>query len=321
MVVSLGTESGLSGDVKSVSHIPHLKTITNFYEQLRIGKPQSDDFSMMRIEDQPDTKKAQMPLFRSNFYRLVFLENSVVQWQLPNQRFDASDNCIYFAYPGKLESWLATQKNKGFLVCFTKTFAHIDSLNSTFDQHFPFFNFEAPSLLSLSDLEAAKIKIILKEMLKEINGEAVDCYEMLQHLLHQYLISAKRLYLKRMESVPSTRKSGAAVYNRFKHAVDDYFIELASGKSDTQASVSLMADRLHLNPSYLNSLIKQLTGKTASAYIHEKTTLEAKSYLMHTDLQVAEISYRLGFTNLSYFDRFFKRLTGETPLGFRKANG
>lgn len=48
-------------------HIPHLTTITSFYDQLRIGKPQGDDFAMMRIEDQPNSKHAEMPLFRCNF--------------------------------------------------------------------------------------------------------------------------------------------------------------------------------------------------------------------------------------------------------------
>jgi hypothetical protein len=39
---------------------------------------------------------------------------------------------------------------------------------------------------------------------------------------------------------------------------------------------------LNLNASYLNTIIKQNSGLTASNFIHGKMLLEAKSYLMHT---------------------------------------
>jgi hypothetical protein len=48
-------------------HIPHLKTISDFYNQLRIGSPQGEAFAMMRIEDQPASKRLEMPLFNVSF--------------------------------------------------------------------------------------------------------------------------------------------------------------------------------------------------------------------------------------------------------------
>jgi AraC-like DNA-binding protein len=68
----------------------------------------------------------------------------------------------------------------------------------------------------------------------------------------------------------------------------------------------------------LNTLLKDLTGKTASAFIQERLMQEAKAYLMHTHLQVAEIAHKLGFGSPAYFNRFFKSNAGETPLQFRK---
>ena len=51
-------------------------------------------------------------------------------------------------------------------------------------------------------------------------------------------------------------------------------------------TVARIAKELHVNSNYLNSVIKQLTGKTASAHIQEKIVLEAKAFLANTDLQV-----------------------------------
>lgn len=94
--------------------------------------------------------------------------------------------------------------------------------------------------------------------------------------------------------------------------------QLTAQKKKATPTVSLIAKQLFVNPNYLNGLIKSLTGKTASSHIQEKILLEAKSFLLHTDLQVSEIAYKLGFENTSYFNRFFKKNTKLTPTAYRK---
>lgn len=51
--------------------------------------------------------------------------------------------------------------------------------------------------------------------------------------------------------------------------------------------------------------------------INERVILEVKRMLIRTEYDISEIAYKLGFNELSYFSRFFKRHTGMTPLGFR----
>jgi AraC-like DNA-binding protein len=45
---------------------------------------------------------------------------------------------------------------------------------------------------------------------------------------------------------------------------------------------------------------------------------EAKAVLKYTDASIAEIAYQLNFSEPASFNRFFKKMTGETPLVFRK---
>lgn len=299
------------------AHIPQLSTISDFYRQLQIGEPQGDEVAVMRIEEQPDSKRMHMPLFRCNFYRVVFFTNAGVDFLLPDQQFASAKNSIYFSWPGKLESWQTSGKIHGYLLCFTEAFAHIDALHPSFDQDFPFFNFESHSLLRLSAKAATALQATMEAFINEMQSDEPDRTDMLRHLLHQYLIQLRRIYRAEIRQLSAESKNGVTIYNRFKQELDRYFTELASQEVEEQATVSLLANRLHLNASYLNTVIKKLTGKTASAYIHEKTIMEARSYLLYTDLQVSQISYRLGFTNTTYFNRFFKRLTQETPLSYR----
>ena len=301
------------------THIPQLATITDFYKQLRIGLPQGDDLAIMRIEDQPPTKRMEMPLFRCNFYRIVFFTNEGVDFQLAEEQLQISSHSIYFAYPGKLESWRTSQKIYGYLVCFTADFAQIDALHASFDHQFPFFNFNGQSLLRCSPETTLPLQQTLERMLEEQSNSFSDRADMLRFLLRQYLIQVRRLYQTNQDQQSPESKNGQVIFNRFKLAADTYFLALAKGEAREQISVSLIANELHLHPSYLNTVIKNLTGQTASSFLHHQVVLEAKSYLMHTDFQVAEIAFRLGFSNDSYFTRFFKRLTQQTPLAFRKA--
>ena len=76
---------------------------------------------------------------------------------------------------------------------------------------------------------------------------------------------------------------------------------------------------LHLSAGHLNERIKQQSGQTPLALIQARRALEAKRYLFHTELNVAEVAFALGFEDPSYFGRFFRRSTGQTPMLYRAA--
>ena len=299
------------------THIPQVHTIRDFFRLLRFGEPTGEEISVTRVEDQPKNKRTEVPPFRSNIYRIIFLVDSEVEWNLPNQRISATSQCIYFAYPGKLESWKANPNNKGYVVCFNEEFSKGYDKSQSIDQAFPFFNFEGRSLLYLTREEAEQLQPIVQRMLKEGESFAPDRKLMLKYLLFQYLIMIHRIYKQSEEELPPVIRNSTSIYNNFKRELDLYFADLAEGRETRQVSVGTIADRLALTPAYLGTVIKDLTGKTAVGHITEKTILEAKSYLLHTDLQMSEISHRLGFNNSSYFARFFRKNTGETPKSYQ----
>jgi len=77
------------------------------------------------------------------------------------------------------------------------------------------------------------------------------------------------------------------------------------------------ADKLAITPNHLTQTVTLLTGKTTSQIIKAKQVLEIKRLLVHTNLSVTEIAGRLSFSDQSYFTKFFKRETGNTPLQYR----
>lgn len=77
------------------------------------------------------------------------------------------------------------------------------------------------------------------------------------------------------------------------------------------------ADHLSVHVNYLNKSIKEITGKSTSTHISERIVCEAKALLQHTHWNISEIAYSLGFDYPTYFNNFFKKLTGTTPNSIR----
>jgi AraC-like DNA-binding protein len=173
-------------------------------------------------------------------------------------------------------------------------------------------------VLLLTEDEANELKPLSDEMIEEMYSNSVDKLAMIKKILHIYLHKIKRIYNKKINNFTVEEKKSKTLFNRFRREVNDYIQQLTSQRKMTTPTVSLIAKQLFVNSNYLNSSIKNLTGKTASAHIQEKVLLEAKSFLLHTDLQVSEIAFKLGFENTSYFNRFFKKSTNLTPTEYRK---
>jgi len=72
---------------------------------------------------------------------------------------------------------------------------------------------------------------------------------------------------------------------------------------------------VHVN--YLNRAVKEVTGKPTTAHISERIISEAKALLQHTSWNIADIAYALGFEYSSYFNNYFKRMTGTNPTLLR----
>jgi len=82
-------------------------------------------------------------------------------------------------------------------------------------------------------------------------------------------------------------------------------------------SASDFADRLGVHVNHLNRAVRATTGKTTTEHISERLASEAIALLKHTDWNISEIGYSLGFEDPSHFNHFFKKQTNQIPSNFR----
>lgn len=96
------------------------------------------------------------------------------------------------------------------------------------------------------------------------------------------------------------------------------FKNLLLAELRTTKSPAVYAALLNVSESYLNESLKKTTGFSVSYWIQQEVMLEAKRLLYYSQLTVKEIAHNLGYTDHSYFSRFFRKVTGISAVAFRE---
>ncbi|WP_428623891.1 helix-turn-helix domain-containing protein [Sedimenticola sp.] len=108
-----------------------------------------------------------------------------------------------------------------------------------------------------------------------------------------------------------------------KHGGRDYelvsrYRELLEQNFRKEKGLEFYAHGLGVSMTRLNLACKSKTGKTSSEILYERLVIEAKRYLIYSEMTVAEIGYAIGFEDPAYFSRFFSRRVGVPPGGYRQ---
>lgn len=82
---------------------------------------------------------------------------------------------------------------------------------------------------------------------------------------------------------------------------------------DEQIDIHQLARLVHLTPNYLRVLFKRQTGNTILEYLHHLRMEKAKQLLLERKYTVTEISYMVGFRDVHYFSKMFKKSEGYPP--------
>lgn len=86
-------------------------------------------------------------------------------------------------------------------------------------------------------------------------------------------------------------------------------------------SLTQLADKYSMSPSYFSRKFKLCTGFGYKEYLITIRIIEACKLLLNTDLTITEIAEKCGFDDSNYFGDSFKKAKGISPREYRKANG
>ena len=161
-----------------------------------------------------------------------------------------------------------------------------------------------------------RLKIIYERMFEEINSEYIHKYDVLRNLVFELLHFALKMQ-------PSSTFDKQPI--NASQRISALFLELLERQfpvDDAHPNVHLrsasdFANQLNIHVNHLNRAVKETTLKTTSQLIAERILQESKILLKHSNWNVAEIAYALGFTEVTHFNNFFKKHVQTSPLKFR----
>ncbi|MGN0159618.1 MAG: helix-turn-helix transcriptional regulator, partial [Brotaphodocola sp.] len=84
-----------------------------------------------------------------------------------------------------------------------------------------------------------------------------------------------------------------------------------------EITLSELAEHVQLAPTYLSAVFKDETGRSVMEFVIEKKMTYARLLLKNTSVSIQEIAQHLGYRDVSYFSRVFRKKTGMTPSSYR----
>jgi AraC family transcriptional regulator, transcriptional activator of pobA len=244
---------------------------------------------------------------RKDYYFFFLVKSGSNQHWIDFVNYEVRPGHLYFTLPHQVHLKEKNAPVDGILLAFTEEFL-ITEEQKAWKQLPILQNPDDRHEMKVSESEIAFLDNLFIQMLAEYTQQEDWQKGMLQSYLRIFLVYISRIYTRQFNANPFTADSQSLV-KRMKDLVNE--------KYDALHQVSDYAQLLNVTPGHLNDTIREQTGRTATTLIQERIILEAKRALFHGDLSVKEIGYTLGFDDPAYFNRFFKRLTGETPRNFR----
>ena len=154
------------------------------------------------------------------------------------------------------------------------------------------------------------LRSLIETLQEEYQGTAPARAAMLEALVTALMVWISRR--QQLGQAPRNRdERDRQLLGQYLRLVEAYYRE--------HLSVEAFAGRLNITSLQLNQLCRGLSGQTALQVIHQRLLLEARRNLTYTQMSIGQLSDNLGFSDPTYFARFFKRLTGQTPNHYRRA--
>jgi AraC-like DNA-binding protein len=244
-------------------------------------------------------------LHRHSFFYMLALEKAAGEHSIDFISYPVEDHTVFIMRPGQVHQITLRKESKGYLMQFNSDFyAPVEKTAQQILRKAVGKNF-----YQLEPEGSQKTFSILQDILQEFTAKQENHLEAIRSALNIFFIE-----MLRQSPIPASpgNTNGEYMQERLEE-----LLELISVHITTHKQVAYYAEKLHLTAYQLNAITKSTLDKTCSEVINDYIILEAKRYLLATSNQINQIAGHLGYEDVSYFIRFFRKQTGYSPEAFR----
>jgi AraC family transcriptional activator of pobA len=283
-----------------------MRTVSEFNNELKLK-----GFNVFQIEADGAATRIYS---RKDFYKIC-LTTGKSKIHYADRSFEQEGTILFFGNPHIPYSWETLSTTYvGYTVLFSEEFFKSSDRSESL-QHSPLFKIGGTPILKINEGQRLFLNSVFQRMIDEQKSDYAYKDDLMRNYIN--LIIHEALKLQPSEHYDQHKNAASRLTSVFLELLERQFpIESADNPLQLKTAQDY-ANHLNVHVNYLNRAVKEVTGKPTTTHITERIVSEAKALLQYTDWNIADIAYALGFDYPTYFNNFFKKLTGTNPKMLR----
>jgi AraC family transcriptional regulator, transcriptional activator of pobA len=276
---------------------------------LQLYDPRNGDLSL-RVDplDTPDDLSAPQ---RTNFFTVFWIQEGQGTFCAESGEYPFAAQSLLFLVPYQSFKFISGPGFRGLCLRFHANFLCIETYHEEVGCNGILFNDTCGvPCVNLEECHAQEAAALLDEISRELREGGLAHSEVLLSYLKIFLVRATRLKMQQQELASAPPGRIPEVLTNLKRLIEEHF--------RTRHAPADYAEMLHIVPKSLARLVRMHLNKTLTELIRERIIRQAKWELLHTQKPVKDVAAGLGFEDIFYFSRLFKRSTGCSPTFFRE---
>ncbi|GAB4091118.1 helix-turn-helix domain-containing protein [Flaviaesturariibacter terrae] len=286
--------------------------INEFLQSFSSGYQTSDpNLYCLRLREHMPGMDRYKPPFKKDFYFVALVRNAGnTKITYDNTSVTELNAFLVFQSPGLLYSFFRDDTASGYLLYFRKEC--FSFFKPDFETEFPFFDLMHTNFFRLNGARFQEFAPMFEEVFTAYEGGTDKTHRVASLKLLALLYQLRDFATAFRQWEQGFTSPQQALVKQYVQLVNNYYLE--------KRSIDEYAALLHITPNHLSQTVKVATGKNALAFINERIMTEAKSLILYSDYDIAQVAWQLNFSDPANFGKFFKRHSGTTPLEFRRSN-
>lgn len=253
-------------------------------------------------------------------HHLIYVHRGKGIFEINEQSYNAQSGYLYYYGPDIVHSFHADEKNpyviSGIHFDFTKNFKdlkfpigpfRVNSFNQNLiTERIKFTDFCGfPTQMNLS--QNNNIRGIIHDLTCEFEKRQLFWQNNVDSLLHNLL----SLLARHVSIGDKNMNTKCILINEIIEFIHEHYNENIDN--------NLIARKFHFHPNYLSQLMVSNTGLSLRQYLIDFRIRKAFNHLINTDKSITEISKTVGYEDIHYFSRLFKKKFGYSPTKVKKS--
>jgi len=283
-----------------------VRSVSEFNNELKLK-----GFKVFQIESDSNATHIYS---RKDFYKICLTSGkSIVHYA--DRSFEHEGTILFFGNPHIPYSWeTISTKYAGYTCLFSEEFLKASDRSESLQQS-PLFKIGGTPILRITEKQREFLNTIFQKMIDEQQTDYLYKDDLIRNYIN--LIIHEALKLQPSENYDQPKNAASRITNVFLELLERQFPIESTDRPLQLRTAQDYANKLAVHANHLNRSVKEVTGKSTTTHITERIITEAKALLQHTDWTIAEIAYALGFEYPTYFNNYFKRMTGTVPSNLR----